>query len=135
MATIAKAWIFQYDQTRYEIEEFIQERGEYDWWEVTRLGDEMSVGDRVYFRRSNAKGPLSTGISAVGRLLSPVYNPDPPAITRRVDLHYEWQVEPTLTVAEVKDDPLLGAKGRSYRVSRERTLPLPLRRRRGWMSW
>ncbi len=111
MAEIAKAWIFQYDQTRYEIEEFMREHGEYDWWEVTRLGDEMSVGDRVYFRRSNTKGPLSTGISAVGRLLSPVYNPDPPTITRRVDLHYEWQVEPTLTVAEVKDEPLLGAKG------------------------
>jgi hypothetical protein len=110
MATVAKAWLFQYDQTRYEIEQFMQQNGEYDWWEVTFLWSQMSVGDRVYFRRSNVKGPLPTGISAEGRLISPVYQPSPPPDNRRVDLHYDQQVDPTLTVAEMKNDPILGQK-------------------------
>lgn len=110
MAEVTKAWIFQYDQTRYEIEEFMQEHGEVDWWDVTRNWNEMSVGDRVYYRRS-VRGALPTGISAIGRILSPVRMPGPPAINRRVDVLFEWRVEPTLTAADVKDDPLLGAKG------------------------
>jgi predicted RNA-binding protein with PUA-like domain len=110
MATGTRAWLFQYDQTRYEIDQFIQQNGEYDWWEVTALWRDMGVGDRVYFRRSNTKEPLDTGISAVGRLISPVYQPSSPAANRRVDLHYEQQVDPTLTVAEMKNDPLLSQK-------------------------
>jgi hypothetical protein len=112
MAEVAKVWIFQYDQTApYEIAQFVQNHGEVDWWEVTRLWNELSVGDRVYFRRSNTTGPLPTGISAVGRILSPVRMPAPPAVKRRVDVIFEWQVEPILTAADVKAYPILAAKG------------------------
>jgi hypothetical protein len=110
MTTVAKAWLFQYDQTRYEIEEFMIKRGEYDDWHVTRHLDEIRVGDRVYFRRSVA-GPLPRGISAVGRVLSPVYTRNPPDGHHYADVHYELQVEPTLTVDEVRGDPILGKMG------------------------
>jgi hypothetical protein len=117
MAAVAAAWIFQYDQAPYGIAQFVQERGEVNWWDVTHHWKEtrdwiaISVGDRVYFRRSgkgSGKNSLSTGISAVGRVLSPVYQP--PDVKRRVDVRFEWQVEPTLTPTDVKDDPIMGAK-------------------------
>jgi hypothetical protein len=107
---IPKAWIFQYNQTRYEIAQFVQTRGEVDWWDVTAHWSKMSIGDRVYFRRSATRQALPTGVSAIGRILSPVYTPDSPDGNRRVDLLFEWRVEPTLTVAEIKDDPILGQK-------------------------
>jgi hypothetical protein len=106
---IPRAWIFQYNQTRYEIEEWVQEHGEVDWWDVTALWSKMSIGDRVYFRRSITRQARPTGISAIGRLLSPVYTPDPDK-NRRVDLLFEWRVEPTLTVADIKNDLILGQK-------------------------
>jgi HNH endonuclease/EVE domain len=110
MAEFARAWVFQYDQTRYEIEQFIQQHGEYDWWEVTAFWNDMSVGDRVYFRRSITRAALPTSISAVGRLVSPVYKSNPPDQRYRVDLHYELRVDPTLTPADLSADPILGQK-------------------------
>jgi hypothetical protein len=112
MATGARAWIFQYNQTRYEIEDFMQKHGEVDDWRVTAYQTEVSIGDRIYFRRSarSAKWNLPTGISAIGRVVSPVYQREPPDARHLVDVLYECQIEPTLTVADIAGDPILGSK-------------------------
>src|SRR5689334_21164676 len=80
MATGARAWIFQYNQTRYEIVDFMQEHGEVDYCRVTARPTDVSVADRIYFRRSARSGKwnLLSVFSAVCRVVSAVYQRNPP---------------------------------------------------------
>jgi HNH endonuclease/EVE domain len=104
----APAWLFQYRQSDYEIEEFVENHDEYDWWEVTGHRSELQTGDRVYFRRTQGEQP--SGITAIGRLVSPVYATGLQDHPYRVDVHYEQRVVPTLTTEEMAKDEVLGLK-------------------------
>jgi hypothetical protein len=102
------AWLFQYRQSDYEIEEFVENHGEYDWWEVSGHRAELQTGDRVYFRRTQGEQP--SGITAIGQLVSLVYPTGLQDHQYRVDVHYEQRIVPTLTTEEMAKDEVLGAK-------------------------
>jgi HNH endonuclease/EVE domain len=100
--------LFQYWQPDYEIEEFVGNHGEYGWWEVTGHRADMKTGDRVYFRRTRGEQP--SGITAIGRLVSPVYPTGLQDHPYRVDVHYEQRIVPTLTTEKMAKDEILGTK-------------------------
>jgi hypothetical protein len=104
----AGAWLFQYRQQDYEVEDFVATHGEYDWWEVLAHRSEMCVGDRVYFRRTRGEKP--SGITAVGRLVSPVYPTGVPERPYRIDVHYEQRIFPPLTTEDAAGDDILSQK-------------------------
>jgi hypothetical protein len=87
------------------VERQVADESVYDDWKVTAHRRDMRVGERVYFRRTVGTEPA--GITAVGRLISPVYATSNTKRPFQVDVMYEMRVVPPLTREDVQDDDIL----------------------------
>ncbi len=100
-------WMFQYVQEDYDVERQVAEESMYDDWKVNTHRHDMRVGERVYFRRTVGRKPA--GITAVGRLISPVYPTSNAERPFEVDAMYEMRVVPPLSRQEAQSDDILRA--------------------------
>ncbi len=71
----------------------------------SRHRGDLKVGDRVYFRRTRGEQP--SGLTAVGRIVSPVYATGIADRPYCVDVHFEQAIDPPLTTEEAAADAIL----------------------------
>jgi EVE domain len=85
---VAVEWVFQYNPRRFD-QLRAQARSASDWWSMKQNRDMVSVGDRVFFWRSGTDAALT----AVGHVISPVYERESQFGTFAVDVRFDQNVE------------------------------------------
>jgi hypothetical protein len=67
-----RTWIFQGNPDDFDLDAFLATAPIQFPWLVTRYGDEISVGDRVYIWRTQGKQKGVAGIIAEAQVIAPV---------------------------------------------------------------
>lgn len=114
-----KYWIFQSNPKNYDLLKDIKTGNPDPFWSANQLRNEMSVGDKIFFRISdNKKGLYATGtISSLPFLKSDIFG------NWKVKVRFDGLVDPPLLRSETEKiailrnfRPLVGAEGTNFKV-------------------
>ena len=67
-----RTWIFQGNPDEFDLDGYLATSPIQFSWLVTRYGNEISVGDRVYIWRTQGKQKASAGVIAEAEVIAPV---------------------------------------------------------------
>ena len=96
-------WVFQYNPKRYDLIVELRNGTFNGWWNMRERRDMVSVGDRVYFWRAGTEA----GITALGRVTSPVHELQSNFGRFAVDVSCDAIIEPPVGRSDVLGSPLL----------------------------
>jgi hypothetical protein len=99
------AWIFPCNAKRDDLEGAV-ERLLDDRWNTPLQRSQITVGDRM---RMAMVGQQIPGAYFLATVTSPPYtNPEAEFGHWRIDIHYDYRIDPFLSRGELLDDPVLG---------------------------
>jgi hypothetical protein len=99
-------WIFQVNPRRYDIHQAVAENRQ-TWWNAPRYRDRLAVGDHAWIQVVGKDSPGLYYITTVTSL--PYERPDDEFGRWKVDIRFDYRIDPPLLRSELNADPELAA--------------------------